>query len=88
MHCYLLVCAGILGVLTALGLTTIWALLGFTFALGVGNALVLPAWAAIVPELVPRAQLASAVALNSIAINVSRAVGPAIAGLIIASLGV
>jgi MFS family permease len=88
VHCYLLVCAGILGVLTALGLTTIWALLGFTFALGVGNALVLPAWAAIVPELVPRAQLASAVALNSIAINVSRAVGPAIAGLIIASLGV
>src|SRR5438876_2335314 len=88
VHCYLLVSAGILGVLTALGLTTICDLLDFTFALGVGNALVLPAWAAIVPELVPRAQLASAVALNSIAINVSRAVGPAIAGLIIASLGV
>jgi predicted MFS family arabinose efflux permease len=88
VHCYLLVCAGMLGVLTALGLTTISILLGLTFAMGVGNALVMPAWSAIVPELVPRAQLPSAIALNSIAINVSRAVGPAIAGLIIAAMGV
>src|SRR3989475_1852975 len=40
MHFYLLVCAGALAVLTALGLTSAWTLLGFTFVLGVGNALV------------------------------------------------
>src|SRR6266581_2700219 len=37
VHCYLLVCAGALGVLTALGLTSAWTLLGFIFALGIGN---------------------------------------------------
>src|ERR1700675_966646 len=46
-------------------------LLGFTFALGVGAALTMPAWSATVPDLVPNDELSSAVALNSIAINVS-----------------
>jgi predicted MFS family arabinose efflux permease len=61
--------------------------LGFTFAVGVGTAVAMPAWSAIVPELVPREELQSAVALNSIAINVSRAIGPAIAGVLVASVG-
>ena len=47
----------------------------------------LPAWAAIVPELVPVDQLPSAVALNSVAINGARAVGPAIAGVLVAAVG-
>ncbi len=62
-------------------------LLGFTFAMGLGTALVSPAWQAIVPQLVPRADLASAVALNSVGINVSRAIGPALGGVVIAGLG-
>ena len=62
-------------------------LLGFIFALGVGTALVMPAWSAIVPDLVPADELPSAVALNSIAINVSRAIGPAIAGVLVAAVG-
>jgi len=72
---------------TLLELTTPWALLGFTFAVAVGTALAMPAWAAVIPELVPRDDLQSAIALNSIAINVSRAIGPAIAGVLVAAVG-
>jgi MFS family permease len=84
---YLLVVAGALGILTLLDMTTAWVLLGFTFALGIGAAVVMPAWSAIVPDLVRQDELQSAVALNSIAINVSRAIGPAIAGLLVAAVG-
>jgi MFS family permease len=84
---YLLIVAGALGILTLLELTSVWMLLGFTFALGIGAAMMLPAWGAIVPELVPADQMPAAVALNSIAINASRAVGPAIAGVLVAAVG-
>ena len=84
---YLMVIAAALGILTWLNVMTPWMLLGFTFALGMGTAMVMPAWAAIVPELVPPEDLPSAVALNSIAINVSRTIGPAIAGVLVAAVG-
>ena len=84
---YLLIIAGALAACTWLGATTPWTLLGFTFFLGVGNALVMPAWSAIVPDLVPPDELPSAIALNSIAVNVSRAIGPAIAGVLVAAVG-
>jgi MFS family permease len=84
---YLLIVAGALGILTLLELTTAWMLLGFTFVLGIGAAMMLPAWGAIVPELVPADQMPAAVALNSVAINASRAVGPAIAGVLVAAVG-
>jgi predicted MFS family arabinose efflux permease len=47
----------------------------------------MPAWASIIPELVPRSELQSAVALNAMGMNVSRAIGPAVAGAIIAAMG-
>ena len=84
---YLFLIAGTLGVLVFLNLVTAWMLLGFTFALGVGAALLAPTWSAVVPDLVPAEELQSAVALNGIAINVSRAIGPAIAGLLVAAVG-
>jgi MFS family permease len=84
---YLLVVAGTLGVLTWLQITTAWLLLGFTFALGVGGAMMMPAWSAIVPELVTSDEMPSAIALNSAAINASRAVGPAVAGVLVAMVG-
>ncbi|HSS69554.1 MAG TPA: MFS transporter [Casimicrobiaceae bacterium] len=84
---YLLLVAGTLGILTLLEMTTAWALLGFTFALGVGAAMMMPAWSAIVPDLVRTEELPAAVALNSVAINASRAIGPAIAGLLVAAVG-
>jgi MFS family permease/quinol monooxygenase YgiN len=87
VHVYLLVVAGALTFLTWLGVMTAWMLIGFVFALGVGAAMVMPAWAAIVPELVPAEELPSAIALNSVGINVSRAIGPAIAGLLVAAIG-
>ena len=63
-------------------------LLAFTFFLGAGPAFTTPAYQALIPELVPREQLPSASALGSISINLGRAVGPAIAGVLIAKVGV
>jgi predicted MFS family arabinose efflux permease len=62
-------------------------LLAFSFLAGTSAALIAPAWMSIVPQLVPRQNLQPAVALNGVAINVSRAVGPALAGLIIVAWG-
>ena len=62
-------------------------LLGLTFANGIGLAMRWPVFAAIVPELVARPQLPAALALNGIAMNASRIVGPLVAGALIASLG-
>ncbi|HWZ70455.1 MAG TPA: MFS transporter [Casimicrobiaceae bacterium] len=85
---YLLIVTGTLGILTLLDMVTAWMLLGFVFVLGVGSAVMLPAWSAIVPELVPRDEMPAAVALNSVAINAARAIGPAIAGILVAAVGV
>ena len=63
-------------------------LLAFPFALGGASAMALPPYQALIPELVPRDQLAAASALGGISINLARAVGPAIAGLLIARVGV
>jgi MFS family permease len=87
VQAYLMLVAGALAILTVFELTTPWVLLGFVFALGVGAAIVSPAWAAIVPDLVPPGELQSAIVLNGIAINVSRAIGPAIAGVLVAAVG-
>ena len=62
-------------------------LLALTFGNGVGLAMRWPVYAAIVPELVPRSELPTAIALNGIAMNMSRIVGPIVAGTLIASLG-
>jgi MFS family permease len=72
---------------TYAGVITPWLLLGFTFLIGCGTALYNPSWQASVGEMVPRSVLPSAVALNSVNFNLSRSVGPAIGGIIVASLG-
>src|SRR5680860_705341 len=59
----------------------------FTLVIGTGAAFMAPAWQAIVPSLVPRENLKPAIALNSMGINISRAIGPALAGVLIASVG-
>src|ERR1700752_4081233 len=78
----LVLCATILS-----GAMTASLLLALTFANGIGLAMRWPVFAAIVPELVPRIQLPAALALNGIAMNASRIIGPLAAGAIIASLG-
>lgn len=82
-----LMCAAALAGLTYAGLTGPLVLLALTFAIATGAALSAPAFQAIVPELVPRPALADAVALNSLGINISRAIGPALGGFIIAAAG-
>ncbi len=71
-------------VLVATGNVTAVVLLGFVFLASAAAASIAPAWEAIVPQLVERRQdLAPAVALNSGSVNVSRAIGPALAGVLI-----
>src|SRR5437762_2722237 len=74
------------GLFRSLWIATIVSNVG-TWMLGVGSAGMMPAWSAIVPDLGPTEQLSSAVALNSVAINASRAIGPAIAGVLVAAVG-
>ena len=62
-------------------------LLGLTFANGIGLAMRWPVFSAIVPEVVPREHLSEAMALNGISMNLSRVVGPVVAGAILASVG-
>ena len=62
-------------------------LLALTFANGIGLALRWPVFSAIVPELVPRNQLPAALGLNGMAMNLSRIVGPLVAGSLIAGAG-
>lgn len=69
------------------GLLSVSSLVTLTFLGGVGAALVAPTWQAIVPELVAKDDLKSAVGLNSLGINIARAIGPALGGLILAALG-
>jgi MFS family permease len=83
----MLAAAGALAVLTALDLTTQWSLLALTFALGLGSAFNAPAWQAIQPDLVPASEFRQAVTLGSASINLGRAVGPAVGGLLIAAVG-
>ena len=83
-----LVAAGVLAFLTLQGLTSPWVLLAATFVLGVAAALSAPVFQAIVPELVDKPALPDAVALNSLGVNISRAIGPAIGGMIVAMAGV
>jgi MFS family permease len=71
-----------------LGLATPGNLLLFTFLIGAGGALTAPAWQSIVPQLVPKQDLHPAVAANSVGINVSRALGPALGGLIVGAVGI
>jgi MFS family permease len=63
------------------------SLLILSFLVSVGSALTAPAWQAIVTQLVPKPELQSAVAANSVGINISRAVGPALGGLLVVSFG-
>ena len=77
----------VLAVLTWIGAMTPALLLVLTFALGLGLAVNLPTWQSIQPDLVPRSELPQAIALGGVNINLSRAIGPAIGGFVIAATG-
>jgi len=77
-----------LAVLTFMGLLTPWLLLAVTFLIGCGTALHNPSWQASLGDLLPRKDLPSAVALNSMSFNLMRSVGPAIGGIVVTLGGV
>lgn len=81
-----IIAAALTGV-TAMNELTPWVLLGFTFLLGVTSTLTSPAWQAIQPELVPRDQIGASSALGGVTVNGARAVGPALAGVILSAFG-
>ncbi|MDO8776557.1 MAG: MFS transporter [Burkholderiaceae bacterium] len=81
------VVASLLSLTIFLGILSPALLLALVFANGIGLAMRWPVFSAIVPELVPRAQLPAALALNGVSMNASRIVGPLVAGAVIASVG-
>ena len=68
-------------------LVTAWSLLVFAFLVAVGEALTAPAWEAVVSLLVPKRDLPMAVAANSVSVNISRAIGPALGGALLGAFG-
>lgn len=83
INALLVVIAGLMGVVTATGMMTPSLLIASLFVAGIGAALAQPVTQSLTPLLVPRSQLRSAVALNSLGFNIARAIGPAIAGAIL-----
>ena len=81
------IAAALLWLAWAVGWHDPWLILGLTALTGVFNGLMIPSWQAFVPSLVPREDLASAITLNSTQFNASRAVGPALSGLLLATAG-
>ncbi|ACP27287.1 putative transmembrane transport protein [Sinorhizobium fredii NGR234] len=84
---FMLAVSALLTAFAYFGLITPWLLLLFTFLIGCGTALNNPSWQASVGDMVPRNDLPAAVALNSMGFNITRSVGPAIGGAIVAAAG-
>lgn len=87
LQTFMMIIAGSLALTTFFGKTSPELLLFLTFCLGVGAALSTPTWLALMSELVPSKELPSAVTLIGLNINLSRAIGPALGGIIIAASG-
>src|SRR5689334_14228426 len=87
MQIWMMIVAAAMGTMALIGLMTPGRLLSLTFLLGIGTAVSNPAWQAITPELVSPEELPAALSLSGVAINIARAIGPAIGGLIVAASG-
>jgi len=81
------VIAAVLTAIALLNALTPWTILGFTFLLGITSTLTSPAWQAIQPELVPRPLIGASSALGGVTVNGARAVGPALAGVLLSLFG-
>ena len=84
---YAAAAAAVLTVIAAAGLLDPLTLLILMFAVGCASALTTPAWQAIQPELVPREQMPAAASLGGVAADAARAIGPPVAGLLVAFIG-
>lgn len=88
MQALQVVISGALVWLTISGQLTSYLLLGITFLLGAATAVQLPAYQALATEIVPRPMIPMAASLSAISINTARAIGPAIAGVLLSAYGV
>jgi len=84
----LVVATSALAALTIAGRMSPALLLMFTFVIGTGSVLTTPAYQSLVPELVPRDQIPAAAQLSSVNVNIARVIGPSLAGVLIAYIGV
>ena len=78
----------VLGILAVTHVVVFWEICGLAVILGLNNCFETPARQAFMREMVGAAQVRNAVSLNSTMVNAARAVGPAVAGLLIATVGV
>src|SRR5436305_1161187 len=78
---------GALTIITLTGVVTPWMLLALAFVLGIATAFNDPAWQAVVPELLPKEDLAAGITLSGVSVNVARTLGPALGGFVVAAAG-
>ncbi|MCY1164736.1 H+ Antiporter protein [compost metagenome] len=82
-----MLCPIMLVVLLLLGMVQPWMVIVLSLVVGITDAMSMPSFQSIVPSIVERKQIASGLALNSTQFNLSRILGPAIAGVLLASVG-
>jgi MFS family permease len=87
VYLWLAAAAGLLAVCTALHLVHPYVILTTVFLLGVGFALNAPVWASLVPEVARKEELASAITLSGVQMNLAGIVGPALGGLLLPMMG-
>lgn len=87
VQAYAAVAASVLAAVTIAGVLDPVSLLALMFAIGCAAALTTPAWQAIQPELVPRRQISAAASLSGVAVDAARAIGPPVAGVLVAAAG-
>ena len=81
------IATGALAALSLAGLASVPVVLLISLALGLSNAVVWPAWQPFITELVPKERMRDAIAFNSARFNLTRVMGPAIAGVLMARVG-
>lgn len=82
-----MLCPLLIVILFGVGRLRVWMIIGLSLIVGITDALSMPAFSSIIPLIVSRAHLKSALLLNSVQFNLSRVLGPAIAGLLILKYG-
>jgi len=82
-----MLCPVLIVLLVASGLVQVWMIIGLSLIVGITDALSMPAFSSLIPSIVSKSDLKPALALNSIQFNLSRVIGPAIAGLIMLRFG-
>lgn len=83
-----MLCPLALVVLVATGACAPWMVVALAFVVGVTDALSMPSYSSIVPSIVEHDRIPAGIALNAIQFNVSRILGPALAGALLATFGV